>query len=75
MAIVETRLSERYHNLIFDKFLQLGSQIPVKLIILLQTPKCKKFRCFFKSTSSFTKNISKYSTHSGENGKHKLFVS
>ena len=41
MAVVETRLSDCYHNLIFDKFLQLRYQIPVKLILLLQMPKCK----------------------------------
>ena len=54
MAIVETTLSGCYHNLIFDKFLQLGYQILVKLIVLLQMPKCKKLRCFFKSTSFLT---------------------
>ena len=63
-------LSDCYHNFIFDKFLQLGYQIPTKFILLLQILKCKKFLCFFKSTSFLTK---KY--YSGENGKHKLFVS
>ena len=46
MAIVETRLSDCYQIFIFDKFLQLGYQIRVKLTIPLQMPKCKKFRCF-----------------------------
>ena len=34
-----------------------------------------KFWCFFKSGSLLTKNVSEESTDSGENGKHKLFVS
>ena len=38
-------------------------------------PQCKKLRFFFKSTSFRTKNVSKESTDSGENGKHKLFAS
>ena len=33
-------------------------------------PKCKKILHFFKSTSFLTKNVSKESTDSGENGKH-----
>ena len=36
MAIVEAGLSGCYHNLIFDKFLQLRYQIPVKRTVLLQ---------------------------------------
>ena len=55
MAIVKTRLSGCCHNLTLDTFLQLGYQIPVKLIIFLQKPKCKKFRCCLKSTSFHTK--------------------
>ena len=37
--------------------------------------KCKKLSCFFKSKSFLTKNASKESTDSGENGKYNLFVS
>ena len=37
-------------------------------------PYCKKFRCFFKSTSFLTKNVSKESTDSGENGKQTICV-
>ena len=75
MAIVETKLSDCYHNLIFHKFLQLGYQIPVKFIILPQMPKFKEFLCFFESTSFLNKNVLKEITDSGENGKHKLIVS
>ena len=36
-------------------------------------PTCK-FRCFFKSASFLTKNVSEESTDSGENGKQTICV-
>ena len=75
MAIVETSLSDCYHNLIFDKFLQLGYQIPVTIIILLYMQSVKNSSAFQIYRLPHQRCLKIKWTDSSENGKHKLFVS